>query len=41
MKLNYKYGSKERLFEMMGGVNKVKLNENSWQEGLNQTVNVG
>lgn len=40
MRVNSSPGSKERLFEMMSGVNKVKLNENSWQEGLSQTLNV-
>ena len=37
MKIYNKIGSKERLFEMMQGVNKVKLNENRDQE-LNNTL---
>lgn len=38
MRIHNTPGSKERLYEMMSNVNKVKLNENSWQKNLNQTL---
>lgn len=38
MNIKGKAGSKERLLEMMQGVNKVTINESAWQERLNNTV---
>jgi len=39
MNIKGKAGSKERLFEMMQGVNRTKLNENYWKDELNETLN--
>lgn len=39
MNIKGKAGSKERLLEMMQGVNKVTINESAWQDRLNDTVN--
>jgi len=38
MNIKGKNGSKNRLFEMMQGVTKENIHENSWQEGLNNTL---
>ena len=39
MNIKGKAGSKERLLEMMQGVNRVVINESAWQDRLNDTVN--
>jgi hypothetical protein len=38
MNIKGKNGSKDRLFEMMQGVTRENIHENSWQENLNNTL---